>query len=201
MKKNLNLLTILLMLTIFTNCTEENDFLSENQKNDFNKIIELKSDEQQKIAFKMLSSKEKLNIWKMKYNIIKDNNYVFFDEKPLENKQKIVLDELFNSLNEEYFENKNSKKSLNYYKEYLPQMKEKALKVFTKEELKIVFSSLKIEYSSRVQQLPGISCGCNTSDDWCTGSSTCTLPCTETSTWGCGWWGAEACNGSCGTIS
>ncbi|MFK5890713.1 MAG: bacteriocin fulvocin C-related protein [Flavobacteriaceae bacterium] len=199
MNKNVKLLILSFIIVSLFSCSYNDEIIQVSQNLNLEKILSLKTNEQQIIAFKMLSDYEKLEIWKLKYNKLKNNNYKLYNGKKMSKNQVIILNELFRSLKLKYFLDKNSEEAKIYFYSYLPKMKEKALKYFNQRELKTIFSSLDTKIMS--QQLPDINCGCSITYDWCGSGSTCTLPCTETTTWGCGWWIAEACNGACGTIT
>jgi len=197
MTKLLKFISLCLVVLLFS-CNSENDELQVDQKSDLLEIINLESREEQRAAFELLETKDKYGIWKLKYDLIVENDFNIFNDKKLNSQQIKLTKEVFNSLKFEYFENKESKNSRIYFDHYLPEMRDKVLDIFTQEEMTLIFSSLML--NNRQIQLPGIDCNCNRADDWCSGSTTCVMPCTEQSSWGCGWFGAERCDGSCGSF-
>lgn len=204
MEKYFNLISLLFILIAIIGCSDDDFLVVNSQKAELNKMEELKriiyleSVREQRMAFKLLNNEDKFKIWEIKYALIKNNDYKFFDGEKLNSAQQSIIDELFDSLKETYFTNRTSVESIAYYNNHLLTAIKEAQTYFSKAELKYIFCSLKIE--GKKQQLPDIECDCSTESDWCSDDTSCSLPCTKTSTFGCGTFLAYSCDGSCGSI-
>ena len=176
---------ILLLWVLFTLLSCENENLeSINSDVKINQILELKSLNEQKLAYSLLKPQEKVNIWKKHLELmISTNNY--------NNEQINFINNLQKSLTINFFSNK-SKTNDTFNKKIISE----GLKIFSKKELYFLVASLST--SSRLQQPPPIStCGCSTASDWCiSGDCNGTAYCLRDSD-NCGTWWNYTCNGDC----
>lgn len=205
MEKYFKFISLLFVIITITSCSDKDLLIVNSQKGALDnmdalrEIIHLESVQEQRMAFKLLENEDKFKIWKIKHALIKSNDYKFFGGEKLNSAQQLIVDEIFDSLKERYFTYKTSVESIAYYNNYLPTAIKKAQAYFSRAELKYIFCSLKVE--GKKQQLPDIECDCSTESDWCSDETSCSLPCTKTSTFGCGTFLAYSCDGSCGSIS
>jgi hypothetical protein len=179
---------ILFLGVLFTLLSCDNDNLeSINSDAKTNQILELKSENEQKLAYSLLNPEEKAIIWTKHLNSMKLLNS--YNEEQIN-----FINEIQKSFTAIYFSNKTkSKDSFN------KKVISKGLKIFSKKELYYLVASL-----STYSKLPGqggpppiSTCGCSTSSDWCfSGNCNGTAYCLRDSdNCGTGW--SYTCNGDC----
>lgn len=169
------------LLTLFS-CENEN-LESINSDAKVNQILELESQNEQKLAYSFLKPQEKVTIWKKHLDImISSNDY---------NKKQInFIKNLRKSLTINFFSDKSKAKDV-FSKKIIAE----GLKNFSKKEL--YFLTTTLSTNSRLQPPPISTCGCSTSSDWClSGNCNGTAYCLRDSN-NCGTFWEYTCNGDC----
>ena len=79
----------LFVLTIFVSCSNQNDEIVQNDKDKINSVLNIQDKESQLVAFRMLDSYEKYELWKNKLMTLKSG---------LKNQQKELVEELLQKI-------------------------------------------------------------------------------------------------------
>jgi hypothetical protein len=174
---------ILFLGVLFTLLSCENDNLETiNSDAKVNQILELESQNEQKLAYSFLKPQEKVTIWKKHLDLmISSNDY--------NNEQINFINNLQKSLTINFFSEKSKAKDT-FNKKTISE----GLIIFSKKELYFLINSLST--NSRLQP-PISTCGCSTSSDWClSGNCNGTAYCLRDSD-NCGTFWDYTCNGDC----
>jgi hypothetical protein len=178
---------------LFISC--ENDNIDFNTASDekVNQVLKLKG-ESQRMAYKLLSSNEKFNVWKKHLN--NELNKDIYSSS-----QKEYIKNVINLLDEEFFYENVTAQKLKKNKEIIYGLRQVGFKYFNKQELGNLIASLNGNLSLSVYQkaVPPLgSCNCNHVNDWCVWGSSCFgTPYCGYSSSGCGDLWQDPCTGIC----
>lgn len=205
--KNLTKLTFsFLFILLITSCDKsnlEND-LPQDQTN-INAVLALKNENAQKLAFTtILNPSEKLTLWKNKIEKdLNENNFSYNQKKIIKEMLSLLKINIFN----------NDKASLITYRNQEIIWRNKALKVFTEQELKSLFSSLNSYKSNtsnftiqsiktnEIKTMAAGDCVCNRVSDYCSSAEgDCVSSRCESQSGGCGTFFLYDCNGYCSNM-
>ena len=144
-----------------------------------------------KVSFSLMSAEDKSSLWRVHFglNLARHPEYT-------EQERSIVFEAITMATPQLYKIPKDSNWT-RLVDEPVRLLTQKALLVFTKQEVAALFSELGSDAQPRSNHArrPAGSCACSTECDWCSyhcTSSECTVL-----TWGCGNFGLYACNGLC----
>ncbi|MCD0472629.1 bacteriocin fulvocin C-related protein [Flavobacterium sp. JAS] len=207
--KNLILtLTICLMTSCSEDSTVESLPVSIKSQLKISKVLGEKNEENQKIAYVLLSSEEKYSLWSNKYDeLLNDRTHLKSQGIILNDEQQELIEELKNKITKKIFEDKDSDEKAYFKNIYTPDFLKRAKKDFTKEQLGIIFFKLSAPNSNTTLKQLSTSrianseenCDCNIGAiftcQW--GADRCNEASCEIKSNACGFLGLWECNGMC----
>lgn len=189
--------------------TDEDSLATEKSEYKIDQVIDQKNEEDQKVAYTLLSNGERYTLWVKKYeSLLNDGTLLKSGKISLNSKQKLLIEELKNKLTESVFDVKDNNEKEYFRNIYVPDFLKRAQKVFTYDEIGLIFYKIskpttdislkKLAVSARANSEK--DCDCNVDGfftcQW--GQNLCkeTNNCVDKSS-GCGFNWAYPCDGDC----
>jgi hypothetical protein len=178
---------VFLLCSLFS-CTEDKSESKINSNVIVSSIKKINNIDEQRIAFNLLNSEEKLLVWSDKLNLI-------LEDPNINNAQKTLIIELKNNLKPCCFKDETNDEKEYFKNIYVVNYLKEIDKVFTREQIEKIFYNL---YDYRIADNTKKSCNCNKGSLFgCGASASCkNKTCTDSNS-GCGFMWAWECNGIC----
>lgn len=216
MKKNIfKTLCILLLACLFPSCSqnsnEEESFITANSQYKIDKVLTTKIESDQRIEYSLLSKEEKFALWFQKYeSLINDDMFLNTESIILNDEQKQLVEELKNKLSQNIFDEVDNDEKEYFQNIYVPDFLKRAQKVFTYDEIGLIFYKLSTPNADTSLKQLALSTDANSEKDcncnigafftcqW--GQNLCEESRCASSLTGCGFTWNYPCDGDCKAI-